>query len=85
MANPRSNGAIVMKDNREETIEMAAKETGISKEDVDKMYDWYDFSPQISQKDIDELKKTQEFLIQNGMLENGIEIESIIDNSYVGK
>ena len=74
-----------MKDNREETIELAAQETGISKEDVEKMYGWYDFSPQISQNDIDELKKTQEFLIQNGMLEKGIEIESIIDDSYAVK
>ncbi|KDR94854.1 sulfonate transport system substrate-binding protein [Peptoclostridium litorale DSM 5388] len=72
-----------MKENREETIEMAAQETGISMDDVEKMYEWYDFSPQISQKDIEELKKTQDFLIQNGMLEKGIDIDGMIDSSYV--
>ncbi|AHM55728.1 ABC transporter, substrate-binding protein, a liphatic sulfonates family [Peptoclostridium acidaminophilum DSM 3953] len=74
-----------MKDNREETMEMAAKETGISKEDVEKMYDWYDFNPSITQKDVEELEKTQEFLLKNGMLEKGIDISSIIDNSFVSK
>jgi len=71
-----------MNGNRDETMEMAAKETGLSIEDVEKMYDWYDFNPQITDKDVEELQKTQEFLIQNGMLEKEIDINSIIDKSY---
>jgi sulfonate transport system substrate-binding protein len=67
-----------MEENPEETFAMVAEETGISKENVEKMYSWYDFNPEITESDITELKKTQDFLFENGMLLESIEIESLI-------
>ncbi|MBF4692096.1 ABC transporter substrate-binding protein [Fusibacter ferrireducens] len=67
-----------MKNNPDKTYELVAEETGISVEEVKSMYAWYDFNPEITVHDISELKKTQAFLIENGMLEKEIEIESLI-------
>lgn len=67
-----------MQEKPDETMQLAAQETGLALEEVKTMLPWYDFNPDITPQDIDELKKTQYFLIQNGMLEKGIEIESII-------
>lgn len=67
-----------IEENPDEVYEMAAEETGISKENVLEMIDWYDFTPDITEKDIDELEKTQDFLIQNDMLDKPIVIEDII-------
>ena len=62
----------------EESFNITSKETGLSKEDVKQMYNWYDFNPEIKDSDIDGLKKTQEFLLENGMLEKKIDIDNII-------
>lgn len=67
-----------MEENPEETFAMVAEETGISKDDVAKMYPWYDFNPEITDSDIAELKKTQDFLLDNGMLSQSIDINSLI-------
>lgn len=68
-----------MVSNPDETLEMAAAETGISVDAVKEMLPWYDFNPEITDKDIEELEKTQDFLIENGMLEKAIDINSIIE------
>jgi sulfonate transport system substrate-binding protein len=67
-----------MEENPEDTLAIVAKETGISKESVKKMYSWYDFNPEITESDIKELTKTQDFLLNNGMLSQSIDIESLI-------
>lgn len=67
-----------MQSNPEETWAMAAEETGISVEAVKTMYPWYDFNPEITGKDVEELEKTQTFLIENGMLEQEIDLETIL-------
>ncbi len=67
-----------MEGNPDDTYAMTAKETNIDVEAVKTMFEWYDFSPQISESDIEDLIKTQEFLIENGMLENEIKIKDII-------
>ncbi|MBK5251559.1 MAG: NrtA/SsuA/CpmA family ABC transporter substrate-binding protein [Peptostreptococcaceae bacterium] len=72
-----------MKNNPEDTFAITAEETNIDVEAVKTMYAWYDFNPQISDKDIDDLIKTQEFLIENGMLENEIDINDIIVDTFV--
>ena len=69
-----------IKENPDEVYKMAAEETGISEDNVVKMIDWYDFNPTITQKDIDELEKTQEFLIKNDMLKQPINISDIVLN-----
>ncbi len=64
--------------NFDEVMEVVSLETGLSKEEAKEMYKLYDFSPEIRESDIQELKNTQEFLIKNGLQENRIDIENII-------
>ena len=51
---------------------------GLPLEAVKQMYPLYDFDPVIKASDIEELKRTQDFLLQNGMLKKSIEIEKLI-------
>ncbi len=67
-----------MKEHPDEVYQMAAAETGISVNDVQKMYSWYDFNPVISPADIKDLEKTQDFLVQNGMLTQKIDVKAIV-------
>lgn len=67
-----------MKEHPEDTYQQAASETGITVEAVKEMADWYNFSPAITDKDIQELKDTQDFLYENKMLQEKIVIEDLI-------
>lgn len=69
-----------MKDNPDETYKLASEETQISVDQVKEMYNWYDFSPKITDKDIKELEKTQDFLMENGMLKKKVDIKSLIQD-----
>lgn len=66
------------KANMESALQMTAAETGLPLESVKQMYPWYDFDSAVKPSDIQELKRTQDFLIQNGMLKKSIEIEKMI-------
>ena len=67
-----------IKTNTSEALSMTAAETGLGLDAVRLMYPWYNFDATIKPSDILELKRTQEFLIQNGMLTKSVEIEKII-------
>jgi len=67
-----------MKEKPAQTIQLAARETGLSLDEVKTMLPWYDFNPTINAQDLDELKKTQNFLVKNMMLEKKIELGDII-------
>ncbi len=67
-----------MRNNPEETRSVAAEETGISEDEVEIMQEWYDFNPEITDNDIKELEKTQDFLKNNDMLSETIDINTII-------
>jgi len=67
-----------MEENPEETLALAAEETGLSTDDVSTMLPWYDFDPEITANDVEELEKTQDFLIKNDMLGKEIEIQNIL-------
>lgn len=69
---------IYMQEHPEEIYRMAAEETGISIEDVKKMYSWYDFDPSIKDSDLTDLEKTQDFLVQNGLLTQKVDIKNLI-------
>ena len=64
--------------NHDETVGLTAEAVKLSVDAVETMYGWYDFSTEISSSDVDELKKTQEFMLENGLQRNRIDIESII-------
>ena len=65
-------------DNFDETVKAVNMETGLSENEIRKLKEIYDFNPEIQKSDIEDLEKTQEFLIKNGLQENKINIESLI-------
>ena len=67
-----------MKENPEETYKLAAEETKLTVDQVKGMYSWYNFDPKITDNDIKELEKTQDFLKENGMLKKTVDIKSLI-------
>ncbi len=67
-----------IKANNAEALAATVKETGLPIEAVKQMYPWYDFDATIKPSDIEELKRTQEFLLQNGMMTKPVSIESLI-------
>ncbi|MDR0880267.1 MAG: NrtA/SsuA/CpmA family ABC transporter substrate-binding protein [Clostridioides sp.] len=66
--------------NFDEAMEKVAKEVGITTEEAKEMYKWYDFSIDITDKDIKSLEETQDFLIKNKMQENKVDVKSLIYN-----
>lgn len=62
-----------MKANPQAAKEMAQKETGLPPEGVETMYPWYDFDPEIRESDMEELERTQQFMLDNGLQRNKIE------------
>jgi sulfonate transport system substrate-binding protein len=67
-----------MKENEREALRLTAEETGLTPEAVSAMYPLYDFDVTIRPSDIDDLRKTQEFLIENGMMEKRVDIDSLV-------
>jgi len=67
-----------IKKNPAKAAEMTQKETGLPMEAVKMMTPWYDFDSTIRKRDIEELTRTQDFMIENGLQRNKIEINSII-------
>jgi sulfonate transport system substrate-binding protein len=68
----------MIKSQPQKAYEMTAEETGLPIEAVRQMAGWYDFDPRIKPSDIRDLKETQNFLMNNGMLDKGVVIEGLI-------
>ena len=66
-----------MQEHREEVLGMTAKATQLSSEAVETMYTFYDFSPAITAQTKQELAKTQDFLLQAGMLAQKVDVDSL--------
>lgn len=62
----------------EAAMEATAKETGLTVDAVKEMYPMYDFDMTIYDSDIEAMKKTEIFMKDNGMIENDVDIESLI-------
>jgi sulfonate transport system substrate-binding protein len=67
-----------IKKNPDKAAEMTQKETGLPMDGVRMMMPWYDFDSKIRKSDIAELAKTQEFMIENGLQRNKIDVNSLI-------
>ena len=63
--------------NKAEVIDMAANETGLTQAQTETLYGWYDFDPAIRSGDIAELRLTQDFLLENGLQKNRIDIDAL--------
>lgn len=75
-----TQNAIVNKMNadKEGAQAVAADELGLDAAAVAEMFDMYDFSTEITDKDIELLQKTEEFLYNSGMIENHVDVKNII-------
>lgn len=64
--------------NEDAVMETAAKETELTVDAVKEMYPLYDFDMTIKDSDIEAMKKTEQFMKENGMIEEDVEIEGLI-------
>lgn len=64
---------------REEALRITAEEVGLSVEAVERMAALYDFDPTIRPSDVEELRKTRDFLFENGLLTEKIEVETLLE------
>ena len=67
-----------MNKNKDSAFAYTATETGLQPSDVKIMAPWYNFDPNISAKDIEELVKTQDFLLKTNLQKNKININNLI-------
>lgn len=67
-----------IKENPEEILEITAKETELSMDAVKEMFPMYDFNTEITDNDIASMKKTEQFMKENGMIDTDVNIEDLI-------
>jgi sulfonate transport system substrate-binding protein len=67
-----------MEKNCDEIVEITAEETELSTDAVKEMYPLYDFSMEISDKDIEGMKKTEQFLFDNNMIDNHVDVTDLL-------
>lgn len=68
-----------MKSDPEKAFNLTAGETGLSVEDVKAMAPLYDFDPDIRPSDVEELKRTRDFLFDAGMITKKISVEGVVE------
>ena len=64
--------------NTNEVMAITAREVELTPEAVQEMYGQYDFDMTIKPSDIEAMKKTEQFLFDNQMIENRVDIDSLI-------
>jgi sulfonate transport system substrate-binding protein len=64
--------------NFNEAMEKTATEVGLTVDETKELYKWYDFKLDITDKDIQSLKDTQDFLIKNSLQEKEVNVEDLI-------
>ncbi|STF91445.1 putative aliphatic sulfonates binding protein precursor [Escherichia coli] len=64
--------------NQSEAIALGAKVQGISVEDAQKLYNRSHFTQRLNQDDITSMKEDIQFMIENGMIRNEIDVSNII-------
>lgn len=66
-----------MRENEAEAFALTAEETGLSVEAVAAMFPLYDFDPTLRPSDVEELKRTQDFLLANGLMERAVDVDAL--------
>ncbi|MGI6075589.1 MAG: ABC transporter substrate-binding protein [Pyramidobacter sp.] len=67
-----------MAQNHDEAMKMTAEATHLSPEAVEEMYGMYDFSAEITEKDLKDLDSTQQFLLESGMIQKGVDTKTLL-------
>lgn len=66
-----------IKDNQEEALAIVAKELDLDEAAVKEMYDYYDFSMEISNEDKDGFQKTADFMLESDMIEAPLDVNTL--------
>jgi len=66
-----------MEQNHAEAIAIGAKEQGISLEDAEKLFNWTIFVRRFDENDLKTMEDDMQFLIENGMMRNAVDIRSM--------
>lgn len=69
--------ASFIKDNQEEALAIVAKELDLDEAAVNEMYDYYDFSMEISDEDKDGFQKTADFMLESDMIEAPLDVNTL--------
>lgn len=67
-----------MKEDKERAFSLTAEETGLDVSAVEAMFPLYDFDPEIRPSDVEELKRTQDFLVENGLMEKTVDVDALV-------
>ena len=59
-------------------VEEAAVEAAVEEAAVEEMYGLYDFDMKIKESDIEAMEKTEKFMEDTGMIENPVDVASLI-------
>lgn len=59
-------------------VSATAKATGLEEAAVEEMYGLYDFDMEIKESDIEAMEKTEKFMEDTGMIENPVDVASLI-------
>ena len=65
-------------DNYEKAITMGAKEEGVSFDDAKKLAQWSHYFDVITEQDMQSLKLDQDFLLENGMMQNKVNTDQLV-------
>lgn len=69
--------ASFMQENQEETLNIVAQELDLDEEAVKEMYGYYDFSMDISDEDRDGFQKTADFMLESGMIDHALDVNTL--------
>lgn len=69
--------ASFIKDNQKEALAIVAKELDLDEAAVKEMYDYYDFSMEISNEDKDGFQKTADFMLESNMIEAPLDVNTL--------
>ena len=72
--------ATFMNENYDETVDIAAKTLDIDAQAVEDMYSYYDFSTEINESDIEGFQRTADFMLESGMIENAVDVNTLFFN-----
>lgn len=66
-----------MAENKAEAMKLTAKATGLKPEAVEAMYPLYDFNPVVTDTTKKNLKETQDFLVEAGIMQKKVDIDKL--------
>ena len=67
-----------MKQHPVETLSMTAEATHLTTDAVEEMIKMYDFSSEVTEKDLAEFRNTEQFLLESGMIQKEVDVNELI-------